>query len=103
MMVELNGKYVSTLAQLRSDRRIRAYRRYSVEDLWMLPEGHRKRVEQGKDFDAADAVYEAEKVALETTLGFLSSEEWEAYCDALGWKAVGETQEEQVSDYVARG
>jgi len=103
MIVWLGEKRLTTKAQLRSDRRLRAYRRYSVEDLWMLPPDHPKRLAQQEDFNAADAIYESEKMALEATLGILSPEEWAEYCAAIGFEPLGETQEEQVADYMTRG
>ena len=103
MIVEVGAMRVTTLAQLRSERRIRAYRRHPVADLWMLAPEHSKREAQQADFDAADAIYESDKMALEATLTALSAEEWAAYCAAIGWEPVGATQEEQAADYVARG
>lgn len=103
MVVWLGDKRVTTKAQLRAERQFRAYRRHKMEDLWMLPPEHPKRVAQQSDFAAADAIYESEKEALLATLEVLSLEEWEAYCAAIQWEPVGETQEEQIHDYLARG
>lgn len=94
--------FIPTVHQLRVERRIRSFNKISVEDLYGLTYTHPKVIAQRQAFIEADAEYERRREELADTLAALSESDWKEFCLAIGWEPVGDTQAEQVADYMAR-